>query len=93
MMGLRELARRLNMLLNRRQFDANLEEDIRLHLKLREQEQLDAGACPDVEPQRTVSSAIAQYSSSRGYAFPLSGCVVFRLRRTLGSGGSTVPYT
>jgi predicted permease len=40
---LRELARRLNMLLNRRQFDADLEEEIRLHLDMRQREQLASG--------------------------------------------------
>ena len=40
---LRELARRLNMMLHRRQFDADLEEEMRLHLELRQQEQLQSG--------------------------------------------------
>ena len=35
---LRELARRLSMLMHRRQFDADLEEEVRLHLELRQQE-------------------------------------------------------
>jgi predicted permease len=38
-----ELGRRLSMLFRRRQFDANLEEEMRLHLDLREQERLQAG--------------------------------------------------
>jgi hypothetical protein len=33
---LRELARRLRMLIHRRQFDADLEEEMRLHLELRQ---------------------------------------------------------
>ena len=33
---LRELARRLSMLVHRRQFDADLEEEMRLHLELRQ---------------------------------------------------------
>lgn len=37
---LSELARRLNMLLQRRRFDADLEEEMRLHLELRRLEQL-----------------------------------------------------
>lgn len=41
-----ELGRRLWMLIRRRQFDADLEEEIRLHLELREQEQLRAGLSP-----------------------------------------------
>lgn len=40
---LRELARRLQMLVHRRQFDADLEEEMRLHLELRQQEQLESG--------------------------------------------------
>ncbi len=45
---LRELARRLNMLLHRRQFDADLEEEMRLHLDMRQQEQLASGmTAPD----------------------------------------------
>jgi predicted permease len=45
---LRELARRLNMLLHRRQFDADLEEEMRLHLEMRQQEQIASGmTAPD----------------------------------------------
>jgi putative ABC transport system permease protein len=40
---LRELARRLRMLVSRRQFDSDLEEEMRLHLELRQQEQLLSG--------------------------------------------------
>jgi hypothetical protein len=40
---LRELARRLRMLIHRRQFDAELEEEMRLHLELRQHEQLRSG--------------------------------------------------
>ena len=43
---LRELARRLKMLLHRRQFDADLEEEMRLHLELREQEKIESGVSP-----------------------------------------------
>ncbi len=38
-----ELLRRLRMLLNRRQFQADLEEEMRLHLELREREQTEEG--------------------------------------------------
>src|SRR5215470_9864958 len=38
-----ELARRLRMLTHRRQFDADLEEEMRLHLELRQQEQRESG--------------------------------------------------
>jgi predicted permease len=44
---LRELARRLHMLLHRRQFDADLEEEMRLHLESRQQEQLRSGMAAD----------------------------------------------
>jgi len=40
---LRELGRRLNMLLHRRQFDADLEEEMRLHLELRGEQQAESG--------------------------------------------------
>src|SRR5487761_244367 len=38
-----QLGRRLSMLFRRRQFDTDLEEEMRLHLELREQEKLRAG--------------------------------------------------
>ena len=44
---LRELARRLRMLMHRRQFDADLEEEMRLHLELRQQEHLESGMTAD----------------------------------------------
>jgi len=44
---LRELARRLGMLLDRRQFDADLEEEMRLHLEMRQQQQIEAGMTAD----------------------------------------------
>lgn len=44
---LRELARRLRMLVHRDQFDADLEEEMRLHLELRQQEQLQSGMTAD----------------------------------------------
>ncbi|HXW54243.1 MAG TPA: ABC transporter permease [Candidatus Cybelea sp.] len=40
---LREFARRINMLLHRRQFDADLEEEMRLHLELRQQQNFQSG--------------------------------------------------
>jgi predicted permease len=45
--SLSELGRRLWMLIRRRQFDADLEEEIRLHLEIREQEQIRAGLSPE----------------------------------------------
>ncbi len=44
---LRELARRLGMLVHRRQFDADLEEEMRLHVELRAQEHLESGMTAD----------------------------------------------
>ncbi len=44
---LRELARRLRMLIHWRQFDADLEEEMRLHLELRRQEHLESGMTAD----------------------------------------------
>src|SRR5260370_31398738 len=40
---LRELERRLNMLVHRRQLDADLEEEMRLHLELRGEQQVESG--------------------------------------------------
>ena len=40
---LREMARRLGMLMRRREFDAELAEEMRLHIELRQQEQRAAG--------------------------------------------------
>jgi predicted permease len=47
MSWLGELARRLTMLVHRRQFDADLEEEMRLHLELRQQEQVEHGMTAD----------------------------------------------
>jgi putative ABC transport system permease protein len=44
---LREVARRLRMLMHRRQFDADLEEEMQLHLELRQQEHVDSGMTAD----------------------------------------------
>jgi predicted permease len=47
MNGLRELARRLRMLMQRRKFDTDLEEEMRLHLELRQEQQIKCGMAPD----------------------------------------------
>jgi len=47
MTWLREVARRVWMLVHRRRFDADLAEEMRLHLELREQEHLQAGLNAD----------------------------------------------
>ena len=47
MKWLRELARRLSMLVHGRQFDADLEEEMRLHLELRQQEEIRSGVAAD----------------------------------------------
>src|SRR5580704_16204857 len=47
---LRELARRIRMLVNRRQFDVDLEEEMRLHLELRQQDQIESGMSADDAP-------------------------------------------
>jgi predicted permease len=44
---LREVARRLGMLVRRRQFDAELEEEMRLHLELRQKERIESGMSVD----------------------------------------------
>jgi putative ABC transport system permease protein len=54
---LRELIRRLAILLRRREFDADLEEEMRLHLELRQQENVSAGMSDDE----------ARYAASRRF--------------------------
>ncbi|MGA2538826.1 MAG: ABC transporter permease [Terracidiphilus sp.] len=44
---LREIARRLGMLVHRRQFDVDLEEEMQLHLELRQQQHLESGMTAD----------------------------------------------
>ena len=56
---LRELARRLSMLIHRRQFDADLEEEMRLHLELRQQEQLQS----DLTPYDAQAAARRQFGN------------------------------
>src|ERR1700722_6568728 len=51
---LRELGRRLCMLIRRRQFDADLEEEMRLHLELRERDQMRAGLAPSEARQTAL---------------------------------------
>src|SRR5260370_31971948 len=51
---LSELGRRLWMLMRRRQFDADLEEEMRLHRELREQDQIQTGLSPR-EARQTAS--------------------------------------
>ncbi|HXW90398.1 MAG TPA: ABC transporter permease [Terriglobales bacterium] len=54
---LRELARRLRMLVDRRQFDADLEEEMSLHLEMRQQQQIEAG----------MTAAEARYAALRRF--------------------------
>src|SRR5271170_6444471 len=42
-----EVARRIKMFLQRGQFDANLEEEMQLHVELRRQQQIEAGVPPE----------------------------------------------
>ncbi len=42
-----EVARRIRMFFQRDQFDANLEDEMRLHVELRRQQQIEAGVAPD----------------------------------------------
>ena len=53
---LAELGRRLRMLIRRRQFDRDLEEEMYLHRELREQEQIEAGAPREAEHYATLQS-------------------------------------
>jgi predicted permease len=54
---LNELARRLGLLFRRRQFDADLDEEMRLHRELREQEEIDRG----------ISAEEAHYAAQRRF--------------------------
>lgn len=57
---LNELERRLLMLLRRQQFDRDLEEEMRLHLELREKEQRESG----VQPEEAYYEARRQFGNS-----------------------------
>ena len=61
---LRELARRLRMLVHRDQFDADLEEEMRLHLELRQQEQFQSGMTAD-DARATARRRFGNVTSSR----------------------------
>ena len=53
------------MLVHRRQFDADLEEEMRLHLELRQQEQIERGWKPAHAPVRiALRGWIAIHSST-----------------------------
>jgi len=56
--GFGQLGRRCLMLLRHRRFDANLDEEMRLHRELREQEQIELGS----------SREEAQYAVKRHFA-------------------------
>src|SRR5215471_19009292 len=56
-----QFGRRLLMLLRRRQFDADLDEEIRLHRELREQEEIERGVPPEE----------ARYAARRRFGNPL----------------------
>jgi putative ABC transport system permease protein len=56
---LRELTRRLTMLMHRRQFDADLEEEMRLHLEMRQCEHLQSG----LEPGDARAAARRQFGN------------------------------
>jgi predicted permease len=65
---LNELGRRLLMLFRRRQFDADLEEEMRLHRELREQEQIERGLSPKearYATQRRFGNDLALREESR----------------------------
>ena len=42
-----ELLRRIKMLLHRRQFQSDLDEEMRLHLELRQQQEMESGMAGD----------------------------------------------
>jgi hypothetical protein len=54
---LAKFARRIRMLIHRRQFGADLEEEMRLHLELRQEEQLEPGMTGRNHLAATVTQA------------------------------------
>jgi hypothetical protein len=56
----RELWRRLRMLFHRRQFQAELEEEMRLHLELRAQEHAENGLGAEVLGARLIGDSAIQ---------------------------------
>jgi len=65
---LAEFARRIWMLLRRRQFDADLDEEMRLHRELREQEKIERGLSPQearYAAQRRFGNEVAVREESR----------------------------
>lgn len=64
----REFGNRLLMLLRRRQFDADLDEEMRLHRELREQEEIERGLSPEeahYAAQRRFGNDLALREESR----------------------------
>jgi putative ABC transport system permease protein len=64
-----EVARRLRMLVNRRQFDADLQEEMQLHLELRQQEHLQSGMTADsarAAAERRFGNVLALREKSHG---------------------------
>ena len=63
------------MLVNRRQFDVDLEEEMRLHLELRQQDQIESGMSADdaqVAARRRFGNASASAFSAKIWASRLS---------------------
>jgi putative ABC transport system permease protein len=68
MKGLGEIARRLSMLARRRQFDGDLEEEVRLYMELRQQAHLESGMAASAAraaAQRRFGNATAWQERSR----------------------------
>ncbi len=73
MRWLSEFGRRLLMLLRRKQFDRDLQEEMRLHLELRTQEQISAGLSPE-EARFTVSRRFGNATVLREESREMWGC-------------------
>ena len=73
MNGIHELLRRLRMLFYRKQFSADMEDEISLHLELREREQTEAGVSPSesrrVAYRRFGNPTLIKEQSSRAWGW------------------------
>jgi len=92
-----ELLRRLRMLFNRSRFRAELEEEMRLHLNLREQQQIASGAAPEAARRnarvRFGNATVIRESSHSawgwGWLESLAQDITYGMRSMLRSRGLT----
>ena len=78
----RELLRRIRMLFHRSQFQSELDEEMRLHLELREQEQREAGLPATTHIAKPTSASATPPSSANEASRPGDGAGSRTSRRT-----------